>query len=291
MSKSTAKQRQAHREQTTAAALETLHTGLEALTSSETWKAMLRTAASFHTYSPNNYLLIWAESLGRETAPQMPVASFNRWKKLGRNVRKGEKAYRVWAPIRKKERDEETGEETERVVTFKLVPVFTYDQTEGEPIELPQPPKLPEGNDEYGAWDALERLVLADPAWTITREQSRDGENGWTDFDSQTINVSADLDLAAAAKTLAHELAHRRLHASLGRSYRRQDVRSRAEVEAESTAYVVMNALGLDVAEYSLDYVAGWAEGDLDAVKETVTTVLTTARSILADLEDGAQAA
>ena len=39
-----------------------------------------------------------------------------------------------------------------------------------------------------------------------------------------------------------------------------------AELEAESTAYVVCRTLGLDTADYSFGYVACWAGGGPEAV-------------------------
>ena len=60
-------------------------------------------------------------------------------------------------------------------------------------------------------------------------------------------------------KTLAHELAHALLH-------RDQSDRRLAELEAESTAYVVCRGLGVDTGQYSFGYVATWAGGGEEAV-------------------------
>jgi hypothetical protein len=57
--------------------------------------------------------------------------------------------------------------------------------------------------------------------------------------------------------------------------------RSRAEVEAESVAYIVCQAAGLTAAAYSFGYVAGWSGGDPRAVKATAERVATAARHIL----------
>jgi hypothetical protein len=45
----------------------------------------------FHNYSLGNVLLAWSQCLERGIAPG-PLATFQRWKELGRYVRKGEKA-------------------------------------------------------------------------------------------------------------------------------------------------------------------------------------------------------
>ena len=48
----------------------------------------------FHNYSLGNQLLAWAQCVQRGIEPG-PLATFQRWKELGRYVRKGEKAITV----------------------------------------------------------------------------------------------------------------------------------------------------------------------------------------------------
>ena len=48
----------------------------------------------FHNYSLGNQLLAWAQCVQRGIEPG-PIATFQRWKELGRYVRKGEKAITV----------------------------------------------------------------------------------------------------------------------------------------------------------------------------------------------------
>lgn len=42
-----------------------------------------------------------------------------------------------------------------------------------------------------------------------------------------------------------------------------------AEAEVESVVYIMCDALGLNSGEYSFPYVARWAEGSDDLVRET----------------------
>ncbi len=58
--------------------------------------------------------------------------------------------------------------------------------------------------------------------------------------------------------------------------------RDLAEIEAESVAFIVCNALGVDTAFYPLPYVALWAGGDVEAVRRTAERVVTTAQAVLA---------
>ena len=64
--------------------------------------------------------------------------------------------------------------------------------------------------------------------------------------------------------------------------------RGRCEVEAESVAYFVAAAHGLDASGYTFAYVAGWAGGDLSVVRQAADTVTQIARRILTPLDAAA---
>jgi hypothetical protein len=76
------------------------------------------------------------------------------------------------------------------------------------------------------------------------------------------------------------ELAHTAMHT--GTEYA-AGCRGRAEIEAESVAYILCQAAGLIAGTYSFGYVAQWAGGDAAQVKATAERVITTARSLLED--------
>jgi len=90
---------------------EQIATKVEELRDTEQWKTFLRWAAAFRSYSFSNVLLIWS---------QMPeathVAGFQAWKKLGRQVTKGQRGIRILGgrQFTTTEEDEETGEENTR---------------------------------------------------------------------------------------------------------------------------------------------------------------------------------
>jgi hypothetical protein len=56
------------------------------IVSGDDWKRMLKVASNFHRYSFNNHLMIFCQ---RPDATL--VAGFQKWKSLGRFVKKGEK--------------------------------------------------------------------------------------------------------------------------------------------------------------------------------------------------------
>jgi hypothetical protein len=86
----------------------------------------------------------------------------------------------------------------------------------------------------------------------------------WTVLIRRHFNVGADAAPARAVKTLPHELGHALLHA--GKLPRCREV---AEVEVESVAYIVCDAVGLESGDYSFAYVARWSHGVVELVKDT----------------------
>ncbi len=84
-------------------------------------------------------------------------------------------------------------------------------------------------------------------------------------------------------KTLAHELA---FHALL---HRQVEDRALAELEAESTAYIVCQQVGLDTSDYSFGYLAVWAGNGTEAIagiKKSCDRIQKAAATILGHLQD-----
>ncbi len=104
-----------------------------------------------------------------------------------------------------------------------------------------------------------------------------------TDFLARTVRVRADVDDLQAVKSLCHELGHGLLHDPSHDPI----ARNRAEVEAESVAYVVCQAAGMATTQCSLPYLARWSRGDAAVITATADRVLGTARNILDGLSLG----
>lgn len=284
------------REQELAQARERIETAAVELANSDQWRDWLRVASKFHNYSFRNTLLI---QLQRPDATA--VAGYRAWQSMGRQVDRGEKGLRIFAPITKRtEKVNRAGEpirdengkiqKESKVVGLKLTSVFDVSQTSGDP--LPEPPRaqLLRGEAPEGLWDRLAEIVDAQGFDLIRRDVSP--ANGVTDFMAQTVTVRPDLDPAQAVKTLAHELGHVLLHRPTGEdAWMTGSNRGRAEVEAESVAALVMDAHGMDSAAYTTPYVAGWAQSALSGagedatlgsiIAETGDRVIKTARTII----------
>jgi DNA primase len=287
-----------------AALHERLLDAVSQLTSAEGWQQLLRTAAALPTYSPHNVLLITTQ---RPDATA--VAGFNTWKQLGRAVRKGEKGIAILAPVMRrgavgrntpadapgaplpqgKPGQAQDGGEAgsvapRRLSGFRIVHVFDISQTDGP--DLPTPPEAVrlEGDAPPGLIDGLSEQILAEGYQLIRHHfdiphPGLERANGVTDYFAKTVLIRPGLSDAQASKTLAHELGHVLLHAPGSRPAGL--TREQAEVEAESVAYVVTSAHGLDSSTYTVPYVAGWAGTDLSLVARSAERVLSTAKTVL----------
>lgn len=257
---------------------------VEALAASGEWQRFLDYAGSFHAYSLNNLLLIVAQC---PHATQ--VAGFRAWQQKGRQVRKGEKAIKIFGYSSKKvtEKNEKTGQEEEKKVTyFPILSVFDVSQT--DPLEGAQTPAHPvlrlAGADETDLY-ARTAAYLEGIGWTVTRATIPGETNGYTTTDgTRRVVVDATLSAAQAAKTILHEAAHVLLHAEEDHA---EYVAHRGvkECEAESVAYVVAGIFGLDTAAYSVGYVAGWTGADAETIQATAGNVLRTAHTLAEALD------
>jgi antirestriction protein ArdC len=258
-----------------------LTSAVQAIATSDDWKAFLRFAAR-HSYSAQNRMWLFQQAMMRGWDDLGHVAGFRTWLTLGRYVRKGEHGLKVLAPCKVKARDEETGEETWRIRGWTVETVFAARQTEGEG-EIPEPirPQLLSGEGPAGAWAALSDLVAAH-GFTVERAGLYPA-NGVTSFFTRVVTVANRLDEAAAVKTLAHELAHCLLHQPNQIDYYAN--RERYECEAESVAFLVCSELGLATDAYSFPYVATWAAGDIKVVTAVADKVLACAGEIMAALD------
>lgn len=264
-----------------------LSAAVEALVDEPAWRRMLEVAARFHRYSPNNVLLI---TLQRPDATR--VAGYQTWRQLGRQVRKGETGIAILAPVAVRrgavdERqqpvsDTETEAPRRALRGFRVTHVFDIAQTDGPPLPDVRP-QLLDGVAPLGMWaDLLEQVEAA--GFTFGYADVAPA-NGRTDHLHRTVVLRPDLTGAQKVKTLAHELAHVLLHqpGELPPGF----TRGRAEVEAESVAYVVCAAHGLPTGDYTVPYVAGWSDGDRDLVRDTGVRVLSCARRVLAVASPG----
>ncbi|WP_022883685.1 ArdC-like ssDNA-binding domain-containing protein [Glaciibacter superstes] len=296
------------------AKLDALHERLtgavERLVSGEDWKRALEFAARFRSRSFNNTLLIWAQHMdafeqGRVTEPEPSyVAGFKQWQTLGRQVAKGQAGYMIYAPVMgrfatftpadagswrrlgKFEKPKPGEAARSNIIGARPAYVWDVSQTHGEPIPERPAPVFLEGEAPAGLWDWLAALVEAEgfAVLRVPHEGMIGGANGLTDYTAKTVAVRENMPDAAQVKTLAHELAHVKLHGP--GNPEASGHRGIGEVEAESVALMVGAAHGMDTSEYTIPYVSGWAgtvkdKNPAEVVQATGERVRKTAGTIL----------
>ena len=271
---------------------EELENGIKEVYTSGRYQDYLDCYSNFHNYSFNNVFMILSQN---PDATQ--VASFNTWKKLNRNVKKGEVGIRILAPITRasvkvqEKIDPETKEPIlnedgspvleaaqQKIVGFKAVPVFDISQTEGEP--LPTLTKQLEG--ELEDFNILFENLKAIAPVPVYMENINNGALGYYSRAKGCIAIKNGMSDLQTIKTTIHEIAHSMLH-----DEDTEQSRGAKEVEAESIAYIVSKKLGIDTSDYSFGYVAAWSsDKEMTSLKESLDLIKQTSDDILKKLQE-----
>jgi hypothetical protein len=146
------------------AAVGEIAAAVEHLASGEDWRQWLDLSARLtrrHPYSPRKTIWLWEQAIKRG-GELSTLGGYRWWQNIGRQVRKGEQAYKVLAPVTRRLPDPD--DPTRRVPTiigWRIESVFDLAQTDGDTLpELP-PVIMPTGDSPQGVWDALAGLLTA----------------------------------------------------------------------------------------------------------------------------------
>ena len=265
-----------------------LETGITELFNSEQYAAYLSTMSKFHRYSFGNILLILLQCPGASQ-----VAGYGDWKKnFGRQVKRGERGIPTPAPCpyRRQEEVEETapdGSSSKSVqwvqrMSFRTVTVFDISQTEGKP--LPEIAKKLTG--DVAQFESIVAAIRSISPYPISIEAFPGAAYGCCNFVEQRILVQPDMSQVQTIKTMIHEVSHAKLHVPIedgdGETPPQRKRRFVREMEAESVAYVVCQHFGIDTADYSFGYVAGWSHGkNLSQLKASLELIRNTAAELI----------
>ena len=273
-----------------------LETGIQELFESDRFRAYLDTMARFHNYSFNNTILIAMQG-------GQLVAGYNKWRdEFHRNVKKGEKGIKIFAPapykvkkdvpkldaqgqpVKDKDGNTVTEQKEVQVPAFKIVSVFDVSQTEGEPLPSLGVKELTGSVEQYQ--DFFKALEQTSPV-PMGFEDIPGGSHGYYHLTEKRIAIQEGMSELQTLKTAIHEIAHSKLHAidPEAPATDRPDSRTR-EVQAESVAYTVCQHYGLDTSDYSFGYVAGWSSGrDLKELKASLETIRATAHELITTID------
>jgi len=177
-------------------ALDRLTSGIAQLTTSDAWRAWLA-CRPLPRYSFGNPVLILVQQPAATR-----VAGFGAWRRLGRAVRRGERAIWILAPMTRRVVADDIAEAPERasrvVTAFRPVPVFDQAQTDGDP--LPQVCTRPTGDEPSGAYAGLVQIT-ATIGFAVEDHAFGDDTNGDCTHALRRIRVRLALAPAHRVKT------------------------------------------------------------------------------------------
>lgn len=237
-------------------------------------------AARFHDYSPLNRALIFL---------QRPDATFlkgrKQWEKEARVVRRGARAIQILAPALKPD---------ERATTRSFTQVKVYDvaDTDGPPFSPPSSVQVRSGEDlaaerlrDLEEWVRGSGLALQYKA-PVVNALVDGATNGLT------VWVRPDLGPAERLAVLAHEIAHVKLH--FRRKQRGQTLliddpkqpasRDVKELEAELTAFLLLEFSGIDTSQGAAMYLNSW-NASASKIRDHAERCFVVACSVLRDCE------
>lgn len=217
----------------------------------------------FHKFSLGNQALAMCEMMIRGI-PIGPIATFNAWRKAGRIVKRGEKAISLWMPVttEKEVTDRQTGEKKKQIKRFFIMRPrwFAYAQT--EPVE----------QGEGGPLVVEQAVAAAVPQWDKARALAALGLRevpfehvngtvlGYARPSEGVLALSPLLHEGNYLATLFHEIAHCLLHKQEAGTFEdgARMGTDMQEVEAEATAFLCLEALGLPGLERARGYILSW---------------------------------
>lgn len=272
----------AERDARLAALTDQLSQGVRELADTDAWQRYLDFQAKFPRYSFANTMLIAMQC--PQATLVMPYGKPGRkgtWMDIGRHARAGEKALYIRKPAFQKiaAEDSASGEEV-TIRRFIWVPVFDISQTEGDPVPE-HVVRLLDGEDPDSILALIVKFTGSHGYSTeFVPEIPGSEANGDCTYGMRRIRVcTAGRSPLQQVKTAIHEAAHMLLHEGS------MAERGLKELEAESVAYVVAQALGLETEAYSFGYVLGWAGYDANRaqtlIRESGARIQEASRAIL----------
>ena len=283
-----------------------LEEGIKDIFSSGKFGDYLKVMSRFHRYSLNNTVLI-----AMQNPEASLVAGYHAWqKRFERHVCKGEQAIRIIAPVEEKRIDEKEKidpvskkpvldaqgnpvmeEQEVTVKRFRVVPVFDVSQTEGK--ELPTLVKELEGS--VRDYDLLFEAMQAVSPVPIEFKAMKAGKDGYYHLKDKKIAIRQGMSEIQTVATAIHEISHAKLHdrdpqqRGAKGTEKEKDQRTQ-EVEAESVAYAVCQYYGIETADNSFGYLAGWSsDKDLTELKDSLQTIRNTASELIQSIDDKIQ--
>jgi len=255
---------------------------------SDKYKDVLLMMGNLGNYSLTNQIYILLQNPDATT-----VNGMKQWNYLGRSINPGEKALKIFAPIRSKEivelKDQEgnplldeNGEPQTKTIEvlkgFKPTFVFDISQTNGKEL---QAFKFDENSPVEHKELIMKGLtdVVTSKGYTVkyaNEETLGKGCYGMCKYKEKEILLLEGMSDLQTVSTMVHECGHALAHGPYRENFEglkelpSRDIR---EVEAESIACVVCSHLGLDTDNFNFSYISGWAQGDITKFRKNMDRI------------------
>lgn len=194
---------------------------------------------------------------------------FKQWDKVGRNIKKGARAFHILGPKARTitETDEEGIEKEKTIITgFFVIPVFRAEDTDGEPLayEPVTPPPLSDVAEHFGL--------------SVSYQTFASQYYGYYQGDSKRIVLATH-----SAQVFFHELAHA-VHHRIEGELKGGQVPDQ-EIIAELTAATLARMYCPDVnLGFSYEYVKGYAEKSKKSIDRACLAVINTVGLVLDEI-------
>lgn len=283
------------------AILEEVDSKLSDFIQSGKYKDVLLMMGNLGRYSFINQMYILLQN-GNATT----VNGMQKWNWYGRSVKPGEKALRIFSPIKKKEYkpvvDEDgnpkltaEGKEVKQAVMvikgYRPSFVFDISQTQGKELDVYKFNESITVDDKETILKGLANVVGKNDFMIryAPEEELGKGCYGLCNHQSKEILLLEGMSDLQTVSTAVHECGHALAHSAYRKDFEGltpMEKREIKEVEAESIACVVCQGLGLDTENFNFSYITGWSDGDISKFRKNMDVIGYHANQLLNGIEE-----
>ena len=233
------------------------------------YKEVLMSIGNLSNYSLNNQLYILMQDKNAKT-----IYGIKKWNTLGRRIKEGEKALKIFAPIIKRIDDSEEV----KVLGYKRESVFDISQTEGKELDVFKFDETIVVDNKNIIINALIDTIAkyGFSVSFVSTEELGEGVFGLCNHKEKEIKISDNLSDLQEISTLVHECGHALAHHENRVDFKgltKKEMRQIKEVEAESISCIVSSFLGLDTENFNFSYITAWSNANIKLFRRNLDLI------------------
>ncbi len=233
------------------------------------YKEVLMSIGNLSNYSLNNQLYILMQDKNAKT-----IYGIKKWNTLGRRIKEGEKALKIFAPIIKRIDDSEEV----KVLGYKRESVFDISQTEGKELDVFKFDETIVVDNKNIIINALIDTIAkyGFSVNFVSIEELGEGVFGLCNHKEKEIKILDNLSDLQEISTLVHECGHALAHHENRVDFKgltKKEMRQIKEVEAESISCIVSSYLSLDTQNFNFSYITAWSNADIKLFRRNLDLI------------------